>query len=172
MCTSRRPPPRGRSWLARARPLSAGPAATGADGWALTTLGVEHVAGLPHGPDQRRPGGVELPAEVAHVRLDDVRVPAEVVVPDVLEDLRLREHAARVEHEETEQRELGSRQRDLRLASEHLVSPLVEDQISVAKNVTRKLARGAAQERLDPCHDLREAERLRHVVVPSRAQGL
>ena len=50
--------------------------------------GFEHVAGLPHRLDQRRPERVELLAQVAHVRLDDVRVAAEVVVPDVLEDLR------------------------------------------------------------------------------------
>src|SRR5256885_12544285 len=64
---------------------------------------------ISHRLDQRWPGGVELFPEVADVRLDYVRAPAEVVVPDVLEDLRLRQDASRIEHEEAEQRELGSR---------------------------------------------------------------
>src|SRR5262245_46543440 len=67
----------------------------------------EHVARLPHRLDHGRPEPVELAAEVAHVGLDHVRVAAEVVAPDVLEDLRLREHTSRIEHEEPEQGELG-----------------------------------------------------------------
>src|ERR1700712_161304 len=65
----------------------------------LPRLGFQHVPRPPHRPDQRRPGGVELPAEIADVRLDDVRVAAEVVTPDMLEDLPLREDAPRIEHE-------------------------------------------------------------------------
>src|SRR4051795_680383 len=88
----------------------------------LLALHFQHVAGLPHGADERRPGGVELAAQVAHVRLDDVAAAAEVVVPHVLEDLRLREHAARVEHEEAQQVELGGGQLDRRLAAEDIVA--------------------------------------------------
>ena len=43
---------------------------------------------------------LELLAEVAHVGLDDVRVPTEVVVPDMVEDLGLREDLPRVDQEE------------------------------------------------------------------------
>src|SRR6476660_6251474 len=62
-------------------------------------LRFEHVARLPDRPDQRWPERVEFLAQVAHVRLDDVGVAGEFVVPDVLQDLTLREHAARVEEE-------------------------------------------------------------------------
>ena len=97
----------------------AGRAATGAGspGRPYTALGVEHVAGLPDRLDQRRAERVELAAQVAHVGLDDVRVPAEVVAPHVLEDLALREDAARVEQEEAEQVELGRGELDGLVAS-------------------------------------------------------
>ena len=87
---------------------------------------LQHVAGLAHRLDQRRAGGVQLAAKVAHVGLDDVRVAAEVVAPHVLEDLRLREHSAWVEQEEAEQGELGRRELDRRVAAEDLVARLVE----------------------------------------------
>src|SRR4051794_25983521 len=79
----------------------------------LLTLGLEHVPGLPDRLDQGRADRVELAPEVADVGLHDVRVAAEVVAPHVLEDLALREHAARVEHEEAEQVELRRGQLDL-----------------------------------------------------------
>ena len=116
-CRSRRRPTSEPDRRERRAPRArAAPAARGAT--RHRSRGFEHVAGLPHRLDQRRAERVELLAQVADVGLDDVRVAAEVVVPDVLEDLRLREHAARVEHEVAEQRELGRRQRDRRLAAE------------------------------------------------------
>src|SRR5215212_8647591 len=89
--------PRVRSRRARAAP--------GAKAGSLPPLGLEHVSRLADGLDQRRPGGVEFPAQVADVGLDDVGVAAEVVAPHVLEDLRLGEHAPRVEEEIAQKRE-------------------------------------------------------------------
>ena len=54
----------------------------------------QHVADQPNRVDQRRPDAVELAPEVAHVGLHDVGVAAEVVVPDVVEDLPLAQHPA------------------------------------------------------------------------------
>ena len=110
----------------------------------LPPLGFEHVAGLAHRLDHRRAGGVELAAQVAHVGLDDVRVAAEVVAPHVLEDLALREHAARVEQEEAEQVELGRGQVDPAVGAEDLVAALVEDEVAVAEDVAGELARRCA----------------------------
>jgi hypothetical protein len=42
---------------------------------------------------------LQLLAEVAHIRLDNIGVPSEVVVPYVIEDLRLREHMMGIEQE-------------------------------------------------------------------------
>ena len=64
--------------------------------------------------DQRRAVQVELLAQVADVGLEHARVAAEVVVPDVVEQLRAGEHAARVEHQVAQQPVLGRGQVDRR----------------------------------------------------------
>ena len=115
---------------------------------------------------------MELAAQVAHVRLDDVGVPAEVVPPYVLQDLPLRQNAAGVEHEIAQQRELGCGERDRRLSAEDFVPPLVEDEIGEAQDVAGQHTCGAPQDRLDPRDDLGEAERLGDVVVAAGAQRL
>ena len=81
----------------------------------------QHVADEAHRVDQRRTELVELLAQVADVRLEDVRVAVEVVVPDMIEDLRLGQHPARVEHEEAQQVELGRGQLDRDPVAPHLV---------------------------------------------------
>ena len=59
-------------------------------------------------------------------RLDDARLAAEVVVPDVVEDLGLGQDAVRVEHEVTQQLELGRRHLDDAAAAADLVGVVVE----------------------------------------------
>jgi hypothetical protein len=86
--------------------------------------------------------------------------------------LQLREHAARVEHEVAQQVELGRRQLDRRLAAEHLVALLVEDEVGEAEDAARRRAARPAQDRLRARHDFRQAERLRDVVVAARLQRL
>src|SRR5262249_46093298 len=67
---------------------------------------LEDVAHAADGVDHRLAAGVDLLAQVADVQLDHVRLAAEVVVPDPVEDLGLGQHPARVAHEETQQLEL------------------------------------------------------------------
>ena len=93
-------------------------------------------------------------------------------MPDVLQDLPLRQHAARVQQEEAEQRELGRGQLDERLAAAHLMAVLVEREVAEAQDVAGQLASRAPQDRLHARDDLGEAERLRHVVVSAGAQRL
>src|SRR6516165_3217807 len=131
----------------------------------LPPLGFQHVPGLAHGLDQRRAVDVELAAQVAHVGLDDVRIAAEVVPPDVLEDLSLREHTARVEQEEPEQVELGGGEVDAVLAAEDLVAALVEEEVAAAEDIAGEVAGGAPEDSLHAGDDLGEAERLGDVVV-------
>src|SRR5580698_3227341 len=99
----RRPPP-GQRW----RPPP-GPAAGGCGATPLTRSGgfAKGVADQPDGVDHRRPGDVELLAQVADVGLDDVGVTPEVVVPHVIEDLALRQHPPGVEEKEAQEAELG-----------------------------------------------------------------
>src|SRR5260370_31826043 len=52
----------------------------------------EHVPDTAQRVDQPRLGAVDLAAEYGHIRLDDPGVTPEVVVPDVVEHLHLRQH--------------------------------------------------------------------------------
>src|SRR6185312_263896 len=73
---------------------------------------LQAVADAPHGADQRRAVGVELLSQVADVGLQHAAVAPEVVVPDMVEQLRAGHHAARVEHQVAKQPELGRGQLD------------------------------------------------------------
>ena len=58
------------------------------------------------------------------------------------------------------------------VGAEHLVAPLVEDEVAEAEHVAGEVARGAAQDRLHAGDDLGEAERLRDVVVAAGTERL
>ena len=73
----------------------------------------QRVADAAHRLDQRLVAGVDLLAQVADVGLEHAGVAVEVVLPDVVEDLLARQHAARIEHEVVEQAVLGGRQFDV-----------------------------------------------------------
>src|SRR6266702_813169 len=65
------------------------------------TLGSRQPQHVPHaaqGVDQPGLLGVYLAPQHGHVRLDDAGVTAEVVVPDVVQDLHLGKHPVRVAH--------------------------------------------------------------------------
>src|SRR5579884_1988600 len=71
----------------------------------------KRVTDTPHGVDE--PGlalRLELAAQIGDVDLQGVGAGAEVVAPDLLEDLRAGEHHPRVAEEELEQPELGAGQ--------------------------------------------------------------
>src|SRR3954452_1213070 len=71
--------------------------------------------GVAHPTDrvqQPRVGGVDLAAQVGDVGLDDVGLAVEVVVPHVVQDLRLRQHPPGVGHQVAQQLELGGGQGD------------------------------------------------------------
>ena len=73
----------------------------------------------------------ELGAQTAHVDVDGARAPVVVVAPDLLEELRAREHAARVLDEVLEELELLVREVDRAAAQPG----------GVAARVDRELAR-------------------------------
>src|SRR5439155_2654258 len=121
----RRAPPR------RARPSrsAAGPAATSGSAGAPGSLlrKTEHVPHAAYGVDQRRGGrDVDLLPQVVDVRLDDVRLALEVVVPHVIEDLGLRQHPARVGEQEPQQVVFRGRELDRTLLTSDLVRVVVE----------------------------------------------
>src|SRR5689334_23416110 len=69
------------------RPRAGPPVPGSVPTWSARRL--EDVTDAADRVDQRRPAGVDLLAQVADVQLDHVRLAAEVVVPDPVEDLRL-----------------------------------------------------------------------------------
>src|SRR6478735_1725863 len=136
-----------------------------------TELGLaERVADEPHRLDQRWSERIELLAQVADVRLDDVRVATEVVVPHVVEDLALRQDATRVQHQEPKQLELGPGQLDRLVAAPHLACLLVEREVGEPHRAVGVTA-GAPKHGLYAGNDLGKAERLGHVVVCERETG-
>ncbi len=130
----------------------------------------QHVTDAAHGVDHRGAVAVDLLAQVADVELDDVRVAAEVVAPHPVEDLRLRQHPARVEHQVAQQVELGRGELHEFLAAVHLAGVLVHDQVTDRDRVTGRLVgqSGASHQATQPGEHLLHAERLGDVVVARR----
>ena len=89
--------------------------------------------------DQGRPELVDLLAQIADVGLDHVGVAVEVVLPHVVEDLRLRECPPRVEHQVAQQLVLGRRELDAGAPAPHLVRVVVE--LEVGEHETRRCRR-------------------------------
>src|SRR2546421_2824213 len=134
--------------------------------------GLEDIPRSAQRVDHRCAAGVDLLAEVRDVELDDVGLPAEVVVPDAVEDLRLAQHPARVAHEEAQQLVLGRGQGDDLAVPAHLVAVLVEGEVADGEDGVVGTGEGAgpAQQAAQPGHHLLQAERLGDVVVPARGE--
>ena len=112
--------------------------------------------------DEGRPEALQFLAQVAHVRLYHVPVATEVVVPDVVENLRLGKHMTWIEQEITQEVELGRRQLNVVPAPPHLVRALVELEVGEAQySVVFGLITGAPQYR-----------RARAAMTSAKAKGL
>ncbi|MBG9885105.1 hypothetical protein ABE10_00595 [Bacillus toyonensis] len=134
---------------------------------------LEHVAETALGLDHRLLGvRVDLAPEIGDVALHDARVAVEVVLPDVIEDLRLRQHAVRVEHQVAQELELGRAQLDRRRADEDVVRVLIHGQLAGADDRLLVGLHRAAQDRLGAGDDLVEAEGLGDVVVAAGVEPL
>src|SRR5690606_12497203 len=128
--------------------------------------GLEHVAEAALGLDHRLGQVlVDLAAQVGDVALDDARVAVEVVLPHVVEDLRLRQHPVGVEHEVTQQLELGGGELDGHISHGHLAGVLIHRELAGADDGVFFVLHPAAQDRLDARDDLVEREGLGDVVV-------
>ena len=84
------------------------------------------------GVDQRLPTAIDLPAEVADVRLDHAAVTVEVVGPDVRQDPLLGQRPTAMAHEEAQQPELGRRQCQPLGAPSHITVERIELEVADA----------------------------------------
>ncbi|MPM55030.1 hypothetical protein SDC9_101815 [bioreactor metagenome] len=134
----------------------------------------QHVPRAAQGVDHRLAPDIDLLAQVGDVELDDVRLAAEVVVPDPVEDLRLAQHPARVVHQIAEQLELGGGEVDRVAPAGDLVGVLVQGQVpdDEGGGVQRLRGAGPAQQGAQPGDHLLEAERLGDVVVGAAGEAL
>ena len=115
--------------------------------------------------------GVELAPQIADVGLEHAGVAAEVIAPDVVEQLRPRHHAPSVEHQVAQQPVLGHGQLDRHTAAGDLAQILVELQIGEPQRLRPRRDRArAAQDHPQPCHQFLQAERLGHVVLATDRQ--
>src|SRR6266851_2349291 len=119
----------------------------------------------------RHVGTVELVPKPADVDLDDVRVPLEVVVPHVAQDVLLGQDLAAVAKEELQERHLPGGQDELDAAPEDAAGHGVEAQTPRLQH-HRALPGPAPQERSQPGHEDDVGEGLRQVVVGPGVQRL
>src|SRR6516165_1960433 len=128
----------------------------------------QHVSHSAQGVQQPLLPRVDLATQIRHVGLDDIHVAAEVVAPDMVENLRLAQYRARVDHKVAKQRELGRRQRNRLAGLPHFVRLFVEFDVRERQAgivLLRTALAGASEYDPQPGDNLLQAERFRHVVV-------
>ena len=89
----------------------------------------------------------------------------------MIEDLRLRQHPVRVQHEVAQQLEFGRAELDLLRADGDLVGVLVHRELARADDGFLVVVHRAAEDRLQAGNDLVEAEGLGDVVVAADCQS-
>src|SRR5699024_4313460 len=135
----------------------------------------KHVSHPAFGVDE--PGGVgsgrsiNLAVQVGDVRCHDRAVPTPVILPDVVEDLRLGKYPTGIEHEVAQQGELGGGELDELTPTANLVGVVIEAQVSHAQDgILAAAPARPAQHRADAGDDLVEAEGFGDVVVAAHRE--
>ena len=108
---------------------------------------------------------VELPTKVGDIAFDDTGVPIEVVLPDVIEDLGLRQHAVGIQHQIAQEFEFGRGEINRDRAQEHFVRVLVHAEVSHTNESVILFVQRATKDGFDAGHDLIQAEGLGDVVI-------
>ena len=129
-------------------------------------LRLEDVADPAHRVDHRGAPGVDLLPQVADVELDDMRLAAEVVGPDPVEDLGLGQHPAGVAHQEPQQLELGAATAPpARPPRRHLPGVLVHDEVPDGQPVVVPGPRAMPARRSSPRSRASTSSRLNGLVT-------
>jgi hypothetical protein len=105
------------------------------------------------------------------MRVDDVGLGLEVIVPQILEQHGAGHHVAGMAHQIFEQLELLRLQLDLAAAARDPAGHHVDLQIADRKRALRRRDPRAPHQRIEPGSQLAERERLGQIVVPACAQA-
>src|SRR5271165_4080947 len=118
-----------------------------------------------------RPCGIELPAQIADLDVDDVGLRHEFEVPHVLEEHRPGHDLARAAHEIFEELEFPRQEIDRSAGAANLA--LDQIHLDVARPQPRRARIAAAsQERLDPRGQFANVEGLDEIVVAAGLQAV
>jgi hypothetical protein len=120
--------------------------------------------------DARLTARLELAAQVADEDVGDVRPRVEGVAPDLLVQPAAIDDLVGVVHEEAQQLELAAGEVEVAIAARGAVGARVEAQVAGLDDLVLA-GRAAAQQRVQARSDLRERERLDHVVVGAGLQA-
>src|SRR5271165_2224202 len=95
----------------------------------LPSAVTNHVSSPANGAQERRVEvTVDFGAQARYMHIDHVGLRIEVIVPDVLEQHRARDHLARILHQIFEQAELARLKYDFLAPAHHLVRQAIEGQ--------------------------------------------
>lgn len=134
----------------------------------------QHVAHAADSVDEARLVRIDLASKIGNIALYDVAVTTEIVVPHVIEDLGLAEHNLRVDHEVTQQLELGGGKIDDLAGLGDFVHVIIEGKILVGDDAGLHFFLGshAAQDDAQAGDYLFEGEGLGDVVIRTDGQSV
>ncbi len=95
----------------------------------------------------------------------------DIMPPDTIEKLGTGKHTTGRGHEKFQQAEFGRPETDFAALAMDAVRLTVELDIAAFQHRGQNLRLGAAQHRLDACHQFRRRERLHDIVVRTRRQA-
>src|SRR5438105_6209970 len=130
----------------------------------------DHIADAAHGLDQRWVAPVHLPPQVGDVGLEDAGITAEVVVPDVVQDLAPAQDPAGIDEQVAEEPVFGWRHLDRTPGTADLMSLVVQLEVGDGQGAALVVGAVAAEDDADARHQLLQAEGLGDVVVAADGQ--
>ena len=138
-----------------------------------TIRDTQRISGAAHRLDQRdAAAAIDLGPETADVRLDDVRLRIEVILPHLFEQHLSRHHTALAAHEEFEQPKFARLQVDVLGAAPDGAGDQIHLEIAGLQDGRPRPERRPPRERGEPRHQLLEGEWLDEVVVAARLESV
>src|SRR5699024_3849345 len=141
----------------------------------LGAWGTQDIAHTAHGVDQRRISGINLAAQVGNIRLHDVAVATEVIVPNIVQNLGLGQHNFFVLHQKAQQVELRWGEINDLAALGHLMGVIIEGQVCIGHGgiaIFILACTTTAQNHAQPGDDLFQAKWLGDIIISPNGQAM